>query len=155
MSKESKDPFEVTDGYVEAVGVAMEHRSVDNETIKNVLLANERVRRDIINDRDFERWRHVYPFHIPEEILFDWLREIAWAESYANYGYDVPLVTFHPTPPDTEDSYFQVLDNDTDLKDSLAEAVKKAYFRLKDDQKEERRQQFLKLKEEFEPDAAS
>lgn len=101
-----------------------------------------------MRDSDFEKYRKTYAFEIPKDVLFDWLEEIGW--STAGEGGTRSLVEFCGTPPDTEDSYFNVNGSDNDMKTSLADAVKKAYFKLKDKQKEERRRQYEELKAEFE-----
>lgn len=152
------DPFEVTEDYVEAVCDVMKERIPDNAifihdpaAIKNVLLANWEVQRRVIHDGELDKWRDVYAFYIPGDVLIDMLRTLAWATAHDNDYYPVTLVTFKPTPPDTEDSYFEVLDSDNNLKTSLAEAIKLAYFKFVDKRKEQRREKYLELKKEFEP----
>jgi hypothetical protein len=102
----------------------------------------------------FEKYRKVYAFEIPKDVLFDWLVELGWSTvdySYGQVGGGAEnLVQFHAIS-DPEDSAFSVLNNDWDTKDSLAEAIKKAYFKLQDDRKRERREQYEELKKEFEP----
>lgn len=120
------------------------------EIIETILEARAQVISKL--EDDLEYLKDVYSFDIPDEILLNWLVAIAWAKSYEDdHAPITDLVQFHATPPDTEDSYFQVLDNDGDLKDSLADAIKKAYFRLRADEKEQRRKEYEKLKKEFEP----
>jgi hypothetical protein len=133
--------------FIRMVSEAMERPLADGD-VESVLKARCQVISALT--RDWEKLRSIYSFRIPEEILFHWLRDIGWATMDDTYGEPSALLSFHPIS-DPEDSYFQVLDGDGDLKDSLADAVKKGYFRLKGDQKEERRQEYLKLKKEFEP----
>jgi hypothetical protein len=104
---------------------------------------------------DFEKYRKVYAFEIPKDVLFNWLIDIGWSTvDYSNgeaSGGASNLVQFHVISS-PEDSAFSVLDNDCNNKDSLAEAIKKAYFKLQDNRKKERREQYEKLKKEFEPE---
>jgi hypothetical protein len=97
---------------------------------------------------DFERYRNTYYFDIPKDVLFDWLVELGW--SNVDNWEAPPLVEFRPIS-DPEDSYFDVNGSDNNQKTSLGEAIKLAYFKLKDAQKEERRRVFEELKKEFEP----
>jgi hypothetical protein len=107
-------------------------------------------------NNDFEKYRKVYAFQIPKDVLFDWLVELGWSTADFDHGYAgggaENLVQFHAIS-DPEDSAFSCLDNDWDRKDSLAEAIKKAYFRLQDARKEERREQYEELRKEFEPES--
>jgi len=101
-------------------------------------------------NNDFEKYRNVYSFDIPKDVLFDWLSELGWS-TVENWDAP-PLVEFVPiTAP--EDSYFNVNGMDNDMKTSLAEAIKLAYFKYQDGLKEERRRMYEELKKEFEPGA--
>ena len=106
-------------------------------------------------NNDFEKYRKTFAREIPKDVLFGWLEDLGW--STVDYGYGQVsggaenLVQFHAIS-DPEDSAFSVLDNDWDPKDSLAEAIKKAYLKLQDARKEERREQYEELKKEFEPE---
>lgn len=105
-------------------------------------------------NKEFEKYRKTYSFEIPKDVLFDWLVELGWSTMYYGYLGDAPnLVQFHAIS-DPEDSAFSVLDNDWNQKDSLADAIKKAYFQMQDNQKAKRREQYEELKKEFEPDAS-
>jgi hypothetical protein len=147
----NEDPKKLTDEYIHRVWekLRVSRPDTDHDVINDVLLADREVMRQIVHDPNLEKWRGVYSFYIPGEVLLDMLRTIAWATMDETYGEPTSLLSFHPIS-DPEDSYFQVLDDDNDPKTSLDEAIKKAYFRLQDKQKEERRQTYLKLKEEFE-----
>jgi hypothetical protein len=58
-------------------------------------------------------------------------------------------VEFRPIS-DPEDSYFDVNGSDNDQKTSLAEAIKRAYFKYQDGLKAKRREIYEELKKEFE-----
>ena len=137
--------------FLHLIGVALE-QSVSDGVIQEVLNARAQVIRSFL--KDFEQLRTVYDFDIPNEILMSWLAELGWSTLE---DYDAPpLVEFRPTMPDNpEDSWFDVLGSDNDMKTSLPAAIKKAYFKLKDAQKAKRRAQYEKLKEEFESNKAS
>jgi len=102
---------------------------------------------------EYEQYRKTYAFEIPPKVILDMLVIMAW-NTMEDYNYDPPpLVTFRPTGPDNpEDSWFEVLGSDNDMKTSLPDAVKKAFFKLSDKRKEERRTQYEELKKEFEPE---
>lgn len=102
----------------------------------------------IYDPKDFERWRNVYEWEIPAEVLLEWLSDLGWS-NVENYDAP-PLVEFHPIS-DPEDSYFNVNGSDNDCKTSLQHAIKKAYFAYQDKLKEERRRIYAELKKEFEP----
>ncbi len=108
-------------------------------------------------NHDFEKYRKTYAFEIPKDVLFDWLVELGWSTISFDYGTvggrSENLVQFHAIS-DPEDSAFSILDNDWDQKDSLAEAIKKAYFKHQDRQKEHRRQRYEELRKEFEPEGS-
>jgi hypothetical protein len=123
------------------------NRHIDHLQYCPLALAHARIDDDLWNPKDFERWRDVYYFDIPSEVLLDWLSELGWSNT-ENYNAP-PLVEFVPAD---EDSYFNVNGGDNGEKTSLAAAIKLAYFKLQDDRKAKRREQYEELKKEFEPE---
>ena len=99
-----------------------------------------------MEDKDFEKYRDAFYGDIPDNVLLDWLSEIGW--STCDGGSTTTIVKFHSIS-DPEDSYFSVLGGKEQNKDGIREAIKKAFFALKDKEKEERRAEYESLKKEF------
>jgi hypothetical protein len=99
-------------------------------------------------NNDFEKYRKVYSFEIPKDVLFEWLVELGWGNA-SPFGVRSVVVEFVPIS-DPEDSYFNVNGSDNNQKTSLAEAIKLAYFKYQDGLKDQRREMYEELKKEFE-----
>jgi len=100
---------------------------------------------------DFEQYRDTYSFEIPVDVLFEWLKDLGWNQC-GSCGCP-PLLEFI-TAGDEEDSWFECCGEGDGTKTSLPEAIKRAYFKMQDNRKSERRRQYEELKREFEPEAA-